>query len=281
MSRFKKSKFILDVRDVWPDIGIEMGELSKNSMLYRVMNRISNFLYKKSDLITVVTYGKKEKLSLKGISKEKIAVISNGFDKEVLNEKDNYQLIDRYNIKEKFTLVYAGIIGLAQGMEIIIEAAKHFNNNNNIQFLIVGDGYKRKELEEKAINLGLTNIYFVGMQPHSSVISILKNADASIVPLKSDKLQDSVPTKMLESLGIGCPVILCAGGEARRILEKSNGGIAVNSGDHIELVSIINQLYNKELSRTEMSESGREFVLQHFTRDEIANKLSDVLSKLG
>ncbi|WP_179133951.1 glycosyltransferase family 4 protein [Halobacillus massiliensis] len=277
VSKVKKSKFVFDVRDIWPDIALEMEELDDDSLIFKIMNRISNFLYLKSDLVTVVTNNKELKILSKGIPGEKVRVISNGFDSDVLTQEENLDLVKNYQIKEKFTLIYAGIIGLAQGLEIIVEAAKKLEKNKDIQFLVIGDGFKRKDLEKSCEALGLNNIHFVGVQLHSSVISVLKNASASIVPLKNDKLQDSVPTKLLESLGVGCPVILSAEGEAKSIIEKSKGGLTIKAGDHTALVDAINKIYKDKQLRMDMGENGRRYVNNNFSRFKIANKLSEDL----
>ncbi len=277
ISRLKKIPLVFDVRDIWPDIASEMGEMSDSSFTFKVLNNLSRFLYAKARLITVVTKGKKEKLILKGISPDKVEVISNGFDREFLDLPTDVNLVQRYRLEENFTLIYTGVVGLAQGLDIIIDTATKLKEYEKIHFLIIGDGFEKKALEKKAEILGLNSIKFIGAQPYEKILTFLKYAGASIVPLKNKNLKDSVPTKMLEALGGGCPVLLSADGESAEILRESRGGIVVDPGDSEALKEAILYLYNNPDVAKEMSSKGMLYVLNNFTRDRIAQSLSEVL----
>lgn len=277
ISRVKKIPLIFDVRDIWPDIAVEMDEISENSFTFKVLKNLSDFLYAKAALITVVTEGKKENLILKNISPDKIKVISNGFDREFLSLPIDVKLVQQYRLQEYFTLIYTGIVGLAQGLDIIIDAALKLKDCHKIRFIIIGDGFEKNTLEAKAKYLKLNNIEFIGLQPHEKILTFLKYAGASIVPLKNRNLKDSVPTKMLEALGAGCPVILCADGESTEIIKDSKGGMVVEPGNSNALMESILYLYNNPDARKEMSSNGRAYVLNNYTRDRIAQALSETL----
>jgi glycosyltransferase involved in cell wall biosynthesis len=277
ISRIKRIKLVFDVRDIWPDIALEMGEIKKESFLYNIMDKLANFIYKKSYYITCVSQGKYTKLIQKGIPKEKVKLVSNGFDSEFLENDIDEEIIDKYKLKEGNILIYTGVVGIAQGLDLIVDAADSLKEYKDIRFLIVGDGFEREILEKKARDKGLTNIIFTGMVPNNKVFTFYKFAMASIVPLKNENLKDSVPTKMLESLGASCPVILCAKGEAEELLIKSKGGIAINPGDYSALRNAILELCNNEELRKTMSYMGRDFVLNNFTREKIADELQNIL----
>src|SRR5699024_10989374 len=102
ISSIKRIPLVFDVRDIWPDIASEMGAIKKESWTYKILDKLSNFIYKKAKMITIVTKGKKEKLKSKGIEENKIKVISNGFDKEFLENEIDMELVKKYNMKEKF-----------------------------------------------------------------------------------------------------------------------------------------------------------------------------------
>ncbi|HEX9060352.1 MAG TPA: glycosyltransferase family 4 protein [Clostridia bacterium] len=279
ISAFKRIPLVYDVRDIWPDIALEMGEFSESSIVFKVMKTLADILYKKSRLITVVTNGKRDKLLSKGIDKNKVEIVTNGFDREFLSVPVNESLAYELNLKEGFNLVYTGVVGLAQGLDIIIEAASKLANYEDIRFFIIGDGFEKESLKLKAKDAGLTNIQFLGMLPHEKIITFLKHSGASIVPLKNSNLQDSVPTKMFEAMGAGCPVILSASGESAEILFKSRGGIVVETGNSDTLAEAILFLYRNPEKRDEMAKFGQEFVLNNYTRDKIAESLSNILLK--
>ncbi len=280
LSRILRIPFVFDIRDIWPDIAAEMEELSTKSLIYKMMDSISKFLYANADLITVVTNMKKSKILDKGYNQDKVEVISNGFDKEFLDFPIDEELIERHKLTESFNIVYAGIVGLAQGLDIIIEVGRKLQSYTDIRFLIIGDGVEKSELEEKVGKIGLKNIEFLGLQTHEKIFTFLKHSGVSIVPLKSDKLQDSVPSKLYEALGVGCPVVLCAKGESSTILKESQGGIVVEPGDSEGLKTAILELYSNPQKRFEMSEKGQAYVQSNFTRDIIAKKLCDTLEKI-
>src|SRR5699024_11048309 len=142
--------------------------------IYKILDKLSNSIYKKAKVLTVVTKGKKEKLKLKGIEENKIKVISNGFDKEFLDNEIDIELVKEYNMREKFTLVYAGLIGLAQGVGMIIDTAEKLAGYDDIQFLIIGDGPEKEKLEEDLEKRGITNVIFTGLIPHDKIYTFLK-----------------------------------------------------------------------------------------------------------
>lgn len=279
ISSIKKVPLVFDIRDIWPDIAYEMGAIDKKSLVYRILDNLSNFIYKKSKMITVVTKGKKKKLITKGIEENKIKVISNGFDKEFLQNDIDVELIRKYNLEEKFTLLYAGLIGLAQGLGMIIDTAEMLQEYEDIQFLIIGDGPEKPKLEKDLLKRNIKNVVFIGLMPHEKIYTFLKYSKASIVPLINEKLQDSVPTKMLESLGAGCPVILSAKGESEKILLESQGGICIEPNDSNALREGILYLYKNQHIETNMGANGQEYVLSNYTRESIAKKLNVLLNE--
>lgn len=277
ISRIKGIKLIFDVRDIWPDIALEMGELKKESIIYRFMDVVANFMYRNADCTTVVSNGKYDKLLQKGLDKDRLKLVSNGFDSEFLQNVLDEAIITKYKLKEKYCFLYTGVVGLAQGIDLIIDTAALLRDYEDICFIIVGDGFEKKSLEKRVFDEGLKNVTFTGVQPNSKVFTFLTFATASIVPLKNENLKDSVPTKMLESLGVGCPVILCARGESEDILEKSKGGLVVSPGDRVGLKNSILKLYKNTDLRNNMATEGRKFVMENFTREKIAKKLEEIL----
>ncbi|SDJ11168.1 Glycosyl transferases group 1 [Halanaerobium congolense] len=238
-------------------------------------NRLLNYLsFMLSSLFFIF---KKEKLKSKGIDDRKIKYISNGFDKSFLKNEIKMNIVDEFNLKDKFTLVYAGNIGLAQGLDIILNAAENLKDYSEIQFLIIGDGLEKDELEQQAKKAGLNNLKFLGLYPHASIYTFLKYSDASIIPLKNENLKDSVPSKLFESLGAGCPVILSASGESEKIVNDSNGGLIIEPGNSDNLKDAILKLYNNKDLKEEYSKNGQEFVLDNFTKEKIAKKLEIIL----
>lgn len=274
ISRIKKMLLIFDVRDIWPDIAIEMGFLEKKSLYSKVLENIAQFMYKKSDLIFVVSQFKEKSLEKKGINQSKLKYISNGFDKEFLEIQIKKNLIQKYDLKNKKTIIYTGIIGLAQGLDVIIRLAEKCMEEK-IQFLMIGDGVEKERLESEVKGKKIENIEFLGLQPHENIRTFLEYAHMSIIPLLNKNLKDSVPTKLFEALGVGCPVFLISEGESREILKKSKGGIGVSPDNFEQIKEKFNMMLEKEKNFFCEINYTRGYVLKNYSRDMITQKLEE------
>lgn len=209
IGKIKKAKVIFDVRDIWPDVAIEMGNFSKGSIYYKVFNFIANFMYKHSDYITTVTPGKVKKIK-KYAESSKVKFISNGLDDEFISFKIYKDLVEKYQLEQKFTVIYTGNVGLAQNLDALLEIAQDYKENKQIQFIVWGDGAYKNTLQEKVKEKKLENFRLEERIEYSKVKTILTYAKISFISLKNNSMTDSVPTKIFDALGIGCPVLLLA-----------------------------------------------------------------------
>lgn len=270
IAKIKRAKLIYDVRDIWPDVALEMESFTKDSIYFKVFSRIAKFMYKKSDYITTVSLGKVEKI--KGYSNvEKVWYIPNGFDDKFLDFEIDNEIIKKYSLDKKFTVVYIGNVGLAQNLDAMVELAKECKNNKNIQFLIFGDGAYKKQLVEKINEYKLDNIFVEGKIDYSKVYTILKNSKISFISLKNNKMTDSIPTKMFDALGIGCPVLLMAKGDSVNILNE------VELGESAENIEELKVKFNKLIDNYSMYEGKKEqctrHVIKEYSRNAIAKNL--------
>lgn len=277
ISRLKGACFVLDIRDIWPKIGVDTGELKKESIFIKLAEKLEIFLYNMADLVTVVTESKKQYLLENGISESKISVIPNGVDREYLDVEVNPGIESSYFNDSCFTILYAGLVGIAQGVDVIVEAANLLKTTEGIRFIIVGEGVKKGEIIKLAEDFGLSNVMFIDNQPKERIATFLKRCDLSIIPLKKASFSDSVPSKLLESMGFGCPVVLSASGESATIVERSGGGVVTEPGNAKELADAILRLYGNAELRIQFSKNGKVFVARNFMRDDIAKKFVKVL----
>ena len=229
ISKLKKAQLVYDVRGIWPDVAIEMGDLKEDSFYTKLFSFITNFMCRKADLITTVSPGKVKKLTERVYPQEKnkVKLVSNGFNRRVTNGVIFPDLIEKFDLQNKFSCVYIGNVGLAQGLDVVIDIASR-TKHNDVQFLIFGDGADKERLVDMVKIKKVNNIKFCGTIEHENVYTILKNAKMSIIPLKNSNLKDSIPTKLYESLGLGCPVFLIAEGDSVNILQESRLGVSVS-----------------------------------------------------
>lgn len=281
ISRCKGAKLVYDVRDIWPDVALEMESFSQTSIYCRVFRFIADFMYRKADLITTVSPGKVARLQEKlgEAEKNKVKLISNGYDLRSDGESRDISAAAQFGLQDQFTCVYIGNVGLAQGLESLLEIAEK-TRHKNVKFLIFGTGAQKDVLENKAKKLGLEQVRFCGTLPHKQVAAVLTHAKISYIPLKNGNMKDSVPTKLYESLALGCPVLLAAVGDAADILKSIGLGYTA-SPDHVDdIIEKFDQMVDNYESICRNRTSAMEIVRQKYSRQSAVLELEKQLQIL-
>ena len=281
IARMKGAKLVYDVRDIWPDVALEMGSFTPDSLYCRVFRWIADFMYRRADLVTTVTPGKVAKLRAK-LGPElgkKVLLVENGYDLRFDRENRNESAADHWNMKDRFTCVYIGNVGLAQGLESMLEIAAR-TKHRNASFLIFGTGAEKEKLEAMAREQGLEQVRFCGELPHDQVASVLQQAKISFIPLKNGRMRDSLPTKLYESLAMGCPVLLAAEGDAVDILERSRLGRWASPENAQQLVAEFDSMaeYYEDICRNR--KSAMEIIRQKHSRQGAVRELELQLGRL-
>lgn len=272
-----RAKLVYDVRDIWPDVAWEMEGFSKNSFYSRIFSFIRDFMLKHADLITTVSAGKVKKLQ-RYCPEGKVVLISNGLDETFLDNSENLELINEFHLKEKFTCVYVGNIGLAQRLEQMLYLAEQAKMKKyDAQFLIFGSGVEEKKIRQYILKHELDNVFFQGRISGDKIYTILKNSDMSFVSLVNENLRDSVPTKMFEALGVGCPVLLAACGDATDILMETELGIAVKPNDKEALMYAFETIYQGLTDLSEKRNKARILMTSKYSRQKAAIQMEQLL----
>jgi glycosyltransferase involved in cell wall biosynthesis len=269
-AKIHKGKFVFDVRDLWPDVAVKMGQLN-NQLAISLAEKTEHFLYKKADLITTVTHSFKQAIREKGVKKTKIDIVTNGTASEVFHLKSaKEELRISLNLDTCFLVSYVGNIGLAQGLGHIIDSALRLENKgvDDIKFLIVGDGPEKKHLKEKAASVNIHNITFVNRVPLAQASRYMNASDALLVPLADDPIYSQfVPSKLFDGMAAARPILLSVDGEAREILTDSKGGLYYEAENAKQLTQKILWLKANPKKALKMGKKGREFVNKHYTRE--------------
>ncbi len=279
IAKCKGAKLVYDVRDIWPDVAIEMGNFTEDSTYCKVFRCIARFMYKHADWVTTVSPGKVEKIKKYVISVGgkkagtnhvgKVKLVANGFDESVNNSAIDKELIARYELDKKFTCVYVGNIGLAQGLGALLDMAEQ-SNHKEVQFLLFGKGAEKDMLEQQAEKRGLNNVHFCGVLPHEKVYTLLSYAKISFISLKNSNMKDSIPTKVYEALGIGCPVLLVADGDSCDIVNESQLGRCV-SPDHTEdLAEVFDEMVENYSAYSTQRTGAMKLMREKYSRQQVA-----------
>lgn len=280
IAKVKRAKLVYDVRDIWPDVAWEMGSFDHNSKYSKVFEAVRNFMLKHADLVTAVSPGKVTKLQ-NYEPKATVIHIPNGLDEKFIHNKENPEIIERYELGKHFNCVYIGNLGLAQGLKRLLEIAEKAKTAYpDARFLLFGSGVEEEELKQYVKEHGLDNVSFLGRLPNSDIYTVLKYADMSFVPLVNENLKDSVPTKMFEALGVGCPILLAAVGDSADILAECGLGISASPSDTEGLWKAFGKMYQEMPQILRNREKTLELMLGKYSRQNTALELEKILRTL-
>ncbi len=279
LRRFKKARLILNVSDLWPESAEKLG-LITNKFLLKNTTRLEEYLYKSSAIITGQTQGIVKNIQDRFPNKP-VYWLPNGVDLSFYDPDKittNWREQNSFS-KDDFIILYAGIIGHAQALETIIEAAELTKNNTSLKWILLGSGPVKEKLQSIQKEKQLTNVYFYPPVPKSIMPEILKAVDLSLVPLKNIELfRGALPSKMFEALAMKKPLLLGVEGEAKDLfIEQGKAGLAFKPEDAGDLVKQALFLYNNKAEVARLGENGRNYVEANFNRDTIAEKFYNLL----
>jgi colanic acid biosynthesis glycosyl transferase WcaI len=284
IAKLKRVPSVLEVRDLWPESLAAVGVGHSDSLLHRVLGKIAGFLYRKANQIVVVTPAFREHLIRKWlVPPQKISIVENGVETKLFNPRNSDPGLRKALIAEgKFVVSYIGTLGLAHGLETLVTAAECLQQTApNVLFMLVGEGADRERILALVKSKNLRNIRFVRQQSREKIPAYISASDACLVLLrKSSVFETVIPTKMLEFMSCGRPVILAVNGQAREILERSRSGIYVEPENPGALCDAIQKLQQQELLREALGRNGREYIVQNLSRERTATDYLDVLFRL-
>lgn len=273
--------FLLEIRDLWPEFAIDIG-LLRNPVLIRLARWLENFLYARADYLLVNSPAYRDYLIAKGIETKRISFVPNGVDPFMFDPQQRGEDVRRkYGVQNKFAVTYAGAIGMANDIDVLVKAAVLIRDRADIHLLIVGDGKERRRLEAEVKALGLSNITFTGPIPKSRMPEILAASDACVAILRNIKMfTTTYPNKVFDYMAAGRPTVLAIDGVIREVVEAADGGIFVEPGNPTQLVSAIARLADDPSKARKMGDSARSYVVQHFDRNEHAREFMNLVRRI-
>lgn len=282
ISKKKKAEFIFNVSDLWPESAVKL-DMLHNKMLINMSTKLEEFCYRKAAAVTGQTQGIVDNIVSRGFDKNKVHLITNGIDTELFKpENRDEKLREEWGIKDKFAVCYAGIHGIAQGLEVIINAAEILKEHENIQFVFVGEGPEKQKLINMVHEKGLNNVAFIGLQPKKNMPKIVASMDAAIIPLKKlDIFKGALPSKIFETLSSETAIVLSAEGEAERLIKSANAGIVVEPENSKKMADAILKLYENPELRDELGKNGRKYAIENYSRVNITKKMEKILLDLN
>lgn len=282
ISYLRRIPLVFEVRDIWPESAVLLGELN-NRRAIALSEKLERACYARARRIVVVTEGISRRLLERGLPEHKLALIKNGANvSQFQPEAEAAARLGReMGLEGKFVLMYAGVHGLAQGMETLVQVGEMLREDEDIRLVFIGEGPKKEETARLVKERGLDNIIMLGERPREQMPAYLSMADAALVPLKRVELfEGALPSKMFEALACATPVILSVGGEAARVLEQMGAGLSVppEDGEAIANAALVLKR-NPEVAKL-MGARGREAVVAEYSREAQAGQLEGLLRQV-
>lgn len=270
VGKFRRIPFIYNLQDIFPDSLVGTGLAKKGGLLWKIGRVIEDFTYKHADKIIVISEDFKKNIMAKGVPEDKIVVVYNWVDENAVVPvaKEDNPLFDEFGIsRDKFHVVYAGNLGNAQNIDVIIDAANVLKEENNVEFLIFGTGGLKDQFVAKVNDLKLDNVKFFPLQPMERVSQVYGLGDVCVVSCKPGLGGAAMPSKMLSIMSAGRAVVASFDkGELTYILENHKCGMYAPAGDADAFAGLIKHLaQNREECKT-MGDNARKLILQKFTK---------------
>ena len=279
----KGGKLIYNIQDFNPEQTMAVG-YSKNKLLLNTVMSVDKFSCKKSDKVIVVGRDMQETLRNRFNNKK---VPKNVFINNWINEKEIYPLEqnhprivefkEKYNLKDKFIIMYSGNIGLYYDLENIIKVIGEFKDREDVVFAFVGDGTVKDKVEAYVKENNLSNVTFIPYQDKADLIYSLNAADIHWVVNAKGIKGVSVPSKLYGVMAAGKPVlgVLDEGSEARLIVEDCNCGVCIEPGNYKEILNNIEYILNNKEEIRALGSNGRQYLETNLTKEVSINKYKE------
>ncbi|GAA0486541.1 glycosyltransferase family 4 protein [Salinibacillus aidingensis] len=285
---FKRKKHLYNIQDFNPEQA-EAVNYTNNKLIYKFAIKLDKLNCKYADQIVLVGNDMVETLKnrFKKGNVPNYTVINNWINEnEVTPLPENTDEIEKfkekYGLRNKFVVMYSGNIGLYYDLENIISVAEQFTQKDII-FLFIGDGAKKKELEEYVNNHRLENVMFLPYQPKDFIKYSLNVGDLHLVVNQKGIKGVSVPSKIYGVMAVGKPIlgVIEEGSEAERLITKSRSGVVVEPHKYNEIVEKITYFYklNKN-KRSEIGLRGRRYLETYLTKELSITKYKKILKNL-
>jgi glycosyltransferase involved in cell wall biosynthesis len=279
ISKRKKAKMVFNVSDLWPESAEKLGVIS-NKMFLKLATILEEWLYKKSYMVTGQTQGIVQNIKTRFPNK-KVHWLPNGVDESIFSFKKQENVRQQLKLSnDDFLIMYGGIIGLAQGLDVILDAAKLLPAESKITYLLLGDGPEKNRLQQRVVEENIARVKFLELVSREVVPSYVDAVDVAVIPLKKmDLFLGAIPSKIFENLALGKPLLLSVDGEARSLfIDQGNAGLFIEPENSKMLAEkSLKMEANPEMVR-EMGNNGKAFVQTYFMRKKITSDWVNTLN---
>ncbi len=278
LSLVHRAPYVYNVQEIYPDILVSLGALRPGLML-RVLQALERFVYRKAAVVTVIADRMKARLVEKGVPSAKVRVFPNFVDVGDLKPapKDN-PFSREFGLTNAFSVSYAGNLGPAQGLDVVLDAAALLQDETGIRFVIVGEGIVREALRQRIERERLRNCLLLPYQPYSRMLDLYAASDMSLVPQAAQTGCDAIPSKVYRIMACGRPVVALTDTDSdlARLVRESGGGIVLPPRDPARLAAAIRAAAGEPEGTRAMGVAARQHVLERYERHIVTRQYQDL-----
>ena len=287
LSLVKRIPFVFEIRDLWPESAVDTGVLQNKSII-KFAYWFEGFIYKKAQLINVLTPAFRDKLiNEKKVPKEKVIFIPNAADFFLFVKIKNDSSFDALEFKKelgfenKFVISYVGAHGIANHLIQLVEAAEELQNTN-IVFQLIGTGMRKRVLQEEVEKRNLNNVIFRDPVPKAEVFKYILSSDMGASVLKNvDTFKTIYSNKTFDYMSCKKPVFLLIDGISRDLIEKANCGIYVEP-ENISMI-VTKAIEYSKFSKERLFDigfNGYKYAKENFERENLSIKYINSINKI-
>jgi glycosyltransferase involved in cell wall biosynthesis len=283
LGRLRRVPFVYSVNDLWPESVEATGMVNRRWGL-QWMSRLERFVYRRSAAVVVISPGIRENLIGKGVPPEKVHVIPHWADESLYHPVARDPGVAReLGMAGRFNVVFAGQLGLAQGLDVVLDAAEELSDLPEIQFVLAGDGTDAARLRQVAADRRLGNVRFLEWQPAERMPSIFAISDVLLVHLLDEPLfRITIPSKTIAYMACGRPILMAVEGDAADLIRTTRAGVTCRPGDGKELSEAVRRLHAMSpQTREAMGRAGREAFLTSYSRSVLLDHYEKLLVEVA
>ncbi|WP_437867464.1 glycosyltransferase family 4 protein [Sorangium sp. So ce363] len=281
LAALRRIPWVYEVQDLWPETAAASGMLD-NRLVFAGVDRVNRALFRRAAAITVISPGLERELSRRGVSTDKVHLIPNWADDRIYRPVEpDPQLAAEHGLSGRFVVLFAGNMGSAQALSSVLDAADRLRDLPDVRFVMVGDGNDALRLRGEAAARALSNVVFIGQQPHERMPHFFALADVVLAHLRRDpRFEITIPSKIPAYMAAARPVLVAAGGDPADLVRSSGAGLACEPEDPAALADAVRRFHGMTPeARRAMGEAGRLYFLRWFTREPLVRRYEEIFAR--
>lgn len=283
--RIKRVPYVYQCNDLYVDVAVELGKLKPNGLIARVFNYLDVSAFNSAYKVVPIGLTMQRRLYAKGVRQENMRVISNWVDADAIKPvpKQENLLLESLGLKDKFIVMYSGNMGLTQDLDIFLEACARCKDLAGMFFILAGQGAMKKELESRAVSLGIKNILFLPYQPMDMLAQSLGMADLHVISFRKGLSGAIVPSKMYGIMAAAKPYLIIgdADSEPALLARQLNCGLTAQAGDIAGITEAIKWCYTHKQELLAIGNNGRRAAEEKFSKDIILGQWLSLLEEFS